>query len=71
MNIQSKIAARIKSERQTLGISQEKLAGLSNIDRTYMQSIEKGERNISIETLFKIAQGLNMSASDLLKDIKL
>jgi len=71
VNIQKKIGAKIKAERLKNRISQETLAGLAEIDRTYMPSIEKGERNVSIQVLYQICKALGMSVSDFLKDIKL
>lgn len=48
-------------------ISQENLALQANIDRTYIGDIEKGERNISVEILEKLANALEISISDLFK----
>ncbi len=69
MNIKDKLGLRVKSLRLENKISQEKLANLSNLDRTYMHSIEKGERNISIETIEKISKALNIPIHELLKDL--
>ena len=69
MNIKAKLGSRIKSLRLENKISQEKLSHLSNLDRTYMHSIEKGERNISIETIEKISKALNIPIHELLKDL--
>ncbi|WP_343330339.1 helix-turn-helix transcriptional regulator [Polaribacter staleyi] len=69
MNIKAKLGIKIKSIRLEKKISQEKLAHLSDLDRTYIQSIEKGERNISIVTIEKISKGLNIQISELLKDL--
>lgn len=69
MNIKAKLGLRVKSLRLENKISQEKLAHLSNLDRTYMHSIEKGKRNISIETIEKISKALNIPIHELLKDL--
>lgn len=69
MNIKEKIGKRVKKLRKDNNLSQEALANISNIDRTYIQSIEKGERNISITILEKIAKGFKISLSEFLKDI--
>lgn len=69
MNIKAKLGNRIKSIRLEKKISQEKLAHLSDLDRTYIHSIEKGERNISIVTIEKISSALNIRIHELLKDI--
>lgn len=50
-------------------MSQESFAILAEIDRTYIQSIEKGKRNVSITTIEKIAVAFNMSIESLLKNL--
>ena len=69
MNIQEKIGANIKTLRGMKKISQEKLAEYSDLDRTYVQSIEKGERNISVEVLLKLSKGLNVEITENLKGL--
>jgi transcriptional regulator with XRE-family HTH domain len=65
MNIKNIIGARIKELRGDLKISQETLANLAEVDRTYMTSVENGKRNVSIETLEKIiCGGLDMSIQE-------
>lgn len=66
MNIQQKIGLKIKELRQLKGWSQEKLALTAELDRTYLPSIEKGERNISITVLEKIANALEVSICELI-----
>lgn len=58
MNIKEKIGMRIKELRINKKISQEKLAELADLDRTYINSVENGRRNISIENIEKIAKAL-------------
>lgn len=53
--------ARLKKE-----ISQEKLALICDIDRSYLGRIERGEVNITIEKLYELATALEMDAKDLL-----
>lgn len=62
--IQQKVGKRIKELRNQLGISQEELANRSELDRTYITSVENGHRNISIGTLSKIVQSLECSLHD-------
>ena len=61
------IGGRIRKLRLELGISQEKLSFSSELDRTYICSVERGERNISVINLQKIAKALNTEPSELLK----
>jgi len=62
-----KIGEQIKSYRTDIGLSQEKLAFKTSLDRTYIGSVERGERNIAVINLQKIATALNISISELLK----
>ena len=68
MPITTKIGERIKELRSRLGISQEALAHLADLDRTYVNSVENGKRNISIENIEKIAKALNISVKDFFDD---
>ena len=68
-NLKIKIGQRIKEIRVKQGLSQEKLALLADLDRTYIPGIESGKRNISITVLEKISNALGMTVSDLTKEI--
>ncbi len=63
------LALNIKNQRKCLGISQEKLAELSGVDRTYISLLERSKRNPSILNLQKVCQGLNISLFKILKDV--
>lgn len=63
--IQKAFGACIRRFRTNIGLSQEKFALKINMDRTYYASVESGRRNISIENIKKIADGLDLSLSDL------
>lgn len=67
--ITDKIGNRIRELRNQMGLSQEKFAKKIGMDRTYFASVELGKRNISIVNIEKIANGLNVSLSDLFNDI--
>lgn len=58
MDIKQKIGKRIKELRALRQISQEELAARADIDRTYVNSVENGKRNISIINIEKIAKAL-------------
>lgn len=67
--ITKKLGARIKELRNKTGMSQEKFALSIEMDRTYFASVEAGRRNIAICNIKKIADGLNVSLSDLFKGL--
>lgn len=64
-NIKKAFGACVRQFRTDTGLSQEKFALKINMDRTYFASVESGRRNISIENIKKIADGLGISLSDL------
>ena len=64
MNIKQKIGKKLKEFRLEKKLSQETLAHLADLDRTYIPDIEKGERNISITVLEKLATALNIPIKD-------
>ena len=66
-NVNKEFADKLKSIRKQRNLSQEDLALLCGIDRTYIGRIERMERNPSLEILQKIANGLKIELSDLLK----
>lgn len=68
-NILEKFGQRIKSLRNEAKISQEELASISGLHRTYIGMIERGEKNITLKNIEKIATSLNIEISELLKDI--
>lgn len=68
-DIKVKFGHRIKELRLLKGYSQEKLAELSDLDRTYIPGIESGKRNISLVVIEKIAKAFNLSLSELLHNI--
>ncbi|RKS26532.1 DNA-binding XRE family transcriptional regulator [Flavobacterium endophyticum] len=65
MDIKQKFGLKIKELRKLRGLSQEKLANLAEIDRTYLPTIEKGERNVSIEIIERLAIALGVKIKDL------
>lgn len=69
-NICYRLGQTIKKLRTEKGISQEKLALQIGLDRTYYSSVENGRRNISLINIEKIANGLNISLSELFREIE-
>lgn len=61
-----KIGQQIRKARQDKSLSQEKFAQVCKLDRTYISDVERGERNISILNLKKIADNLKVPVPQLL-----
>lgn len=59
---------RIRYLRKARGLSQENLAHLSGLDRSYMGGVERGERNISINNIKKISLALNLEIVELFEN---
>lgn len=68
MDIKKKFGNNLKRLRLEKKISQESLALSADLDRTYIPSIEKGERNVSITVVEKLANALNVGISEFFKD---
>lgn len=67
--IQIEFGKRIKSLRNETGLSQEKFALKICMDRTYYASVESGKRNVSLQNIEKIANGFELSISELFTDL--
>ena len=67
LSVQEKIGRRIKELRAEAGISQEGLALRAGLDRTYINSVENGRRNISINSLARISFALGLSLQGFFK----
>lgn len=68
MDIKKKFGKNLKKLRLEKGISQENLALTAKLDRTYIPSIEKGVRNVSITVVEKLANALNVDISEFFKN---
>ncbi|MDR0557251.1 MAG: helix-turn-helix domain-containing protein [Treponema sp.] len=64
------VGSNIKKYRQKLGMSQEKLAKKAGLHRTYIGGIERGERNITLDSLQVIAIALNAVPVELIAEEK-
>lgn len=70
MNVAKRLGAKIQKLRIERGLSQEELAFEADLHRTYISHVERGSRNITVLGLFKIAKGLKMEPSEILKGLK-
>ena len=64
------LGRRVRDFRHSRSISQEALADAAAVHRTYIGMIERGEKNITVLTLSKIAQALELSVQELLGELK-
>lgn len=65
--LQKTVADNVKSKRLRLGLSQEELAAICGYHRTYIGSIERAERNITLSTLDALAKALEISPHELVR----
>ena len=63
--IQKRFGKRLRELRKQKGLSQEALAFMCDLDRTYIGGVERGERNISLINIDRIARALDVKAKDL------
>ena len=62
-----RFARLLKAERLARGLSQETLAELAGLHRTYVGSVERGERNIAVDNMEALANAMGLDISHLLK----
>jgi transcriptional regulator with XRE-family HTH domain len=65
------LGAAIRAARLERGVSQEELAALSAIDRSYMSSIERGAQNPGIATIVRVARSMDMTLTELFAEAEL
>ena len=63
--IQKRFGAQMRKLRQKRGLSQEGLALACGLDRTYVGSVERGERNISLINIYAIASALGVPVKEI------
>ena len=69
ISVTDRFGARLRTLRKERGLSQEKLAELSGLDRTYISGIERGIRNVALRNIEALAQALDLSISELFEDM--
>ena len=70
MDIRAKVGARIKDLRLGLQLTQEKLAFKAEVDKTYLNEVENGKRNVSLINLEKIIRALEVSVENFFQGIQ-
>jgi CheY-like chemotaxis protein len=69
-NIKTEFGAAVRAHRQRLGISQETLAERAALHRTYVTDVERGARNLSLESISRLAHALDLSISSLFSRVR-
>jgi transcriptional regulator with XRE-family HTH domain len=69
-DVQVLFGKRLREIRERVGVSQEKLAELAKLHRTYVSSVERGKRNISLVNIERLALALGVSLKELMPDTK-
>lgn len=64
------VGLKIRAMREAAHLSQDEFAGRIDVDRAYYGHIERGRYNITLEVLFRIAQGLGLDPSELLPTLQ-
>ena len=67
--ITQKFGKRVRELRLQSNMSQERFALQIDMDRTYLASVESGKRNISLENIYKIANGFGLTLEELFKGV--
>ena len=57
---------RVREMRKSKGISQERLAEMAGIDRSYMGNIERGEKNVTLKKAYEVCDALEVDIKDLI-----
>ncbi|MGK7905295.1 MAG: helix-turn-helix domain-containing protein [Hormoscilla sp.] len=65
-----KFGERVRSLRKARDLSQEQLAELAGLHRNYIGGIERGERNVALLNILRLAKALGVSAKELLEGIE-
>ncbi|MBN2754416.1 MAG: helix-turn-helix transcriptional regulator [Candidatus Goldbacteria bacterium] len=65
MDIKQKFGIKVRELREKKDISQERLAELAGLDRTYISGIERGKRNVAVVNIEKVAKALGVKIKDL------
>lgn len=68
MDIRAKVGARIRDLRKQLQLTQESLAFKAEVDKTYLNEVENGKRNVSVKNLEKIIHALEVTIKEFFND---
>ena len=68
-DVRIRFGQALRHRRNRLGVSQEEFADMCGLDRTYIGGIERGERNVALVNIEKIAVALHLSVAQLFRDV--
>jgi len=68
-DVRVRFGKALRERRRKLGVSQEEFADLCGLDRTYVGGIERGERNLALVNIEKLAKALKISLSELFRSV--
>jgi transcriptional regulator with XRE-family HTH domain len=68
-DVRVRFGRALRERRRKLGVSQEEFADLCGLDRTYVGGIERGERNVALVNIEKLAKALKISLSELFRSV--
>jgi transcriptional regulator with XRE-family HTH domain len=68
-DVRVRFGKALRTRRQKLGVSQEEFADRCGLDRTYVGGIERGERNVALVNIEKIARAFRIPLSELFRDV--
>ena len=68
-DVRIKFGKALRKRRHKLGVSQEEFADMCGLDRTYIGGIERGERNVALVNIDKIAKAIKISLLELFRDV--
>ena len=68
-DVRVRFGKAVRSRRTSLGVSQEAFADMCGLDRTYVGGIERGERNVALVNIEKIARTFKVSLSELFRGV--
>jgi transcriptional regulator with XRE-family HTH domain len=69
VDLLTRFGVRVRRLRQKAGYSQEALAEATGLHRTYIGSLERGERNVALRNIVRLAQALRVDAGELVKGL--
>lgn len=64
------LGQRVRARREELGLSQEKLAATSSLHWTFVGQVERGQRNLNLHNLLKLAEALGVDPADLVRGLQ-